>query len=518
MLLAPDAATSRRIQEALRYARYTEDELVARFKSPYPPAPGTPRWYRVEAECEPGSPFGAFVSWFFLGAAVREEAIPFPGHGLLDELQVLGLLQRSGGWIAPRALLVPVREFWVASDRLRPPPESPPHGGITRGDLATEEPSDPVLGVGPAPLHLDRFCLTTPVDSVLDLCCGGGILALSQRASARRLAAADLSERGLDFARFNLALNGATDGAVDFLHGDLFDAVKGRRFDRIVCNPPFVLGAAAPIGLAADVSHRPDAPLDAFCERIVREAPRHLEPDGTLHMMFEWPELEGEDWRDRLAAWARGSGCDAWFVHANRQSVAGYVESRAAELARLTGAPELGPLFRHWVASLRGRGVVAIHGGFLLLRRREGARNWIRFEELDGELRASASRDLERALARFDRLEAGQGADDPLDALLLAPAPTLVVPSPLAGSPPLHAEGTTDPRFVTIEAGEGWRRRVILQAEIAKFLERFHGGARVAETVRRLADDSGVAPESIDSEVRRVVRLLVEKGFLEPVG
>ncbi len=75
---------------------------------------------------------------------------------------------------------------------------------------------------------------------ILDLCAGSGCLALAfaKQFENAEVTAIDSSERALDYARENARINGIKNAA--FLKGDLYDLVKGRRFDVIASNPPYV--------------------------------------------------------------------------------------------------------------------------------------------------------------------------------------------------------------------------------------------------------------------------------------
>jgi release factor glutamine methyltransferase len=119
---------------------------------------------------------------------------------------------------------------------------------------------------------------------VLDLGTGSGAiaLALARHRPRARVAAVDASPTTLALA----AANGRRLGLpVEWLHGDWFSPVAGRRFELVVSNPPYV--AERDPHLAALV-HEPRGALasgpdglDAL-RAIVRAAPAHLEPGGWL--------------------------------------------------------------------------------------------------------------------------------------------------------------------------------------------------------------------------------------------
>src|ERR671926_83539 len=71
-----------------------------------------------------------------------------------------------------------------------------------------------------------------PRASVLDLCTGSGILAVTAALrGARDVTAVDVSRRAVLTARLNARLNGARVRAV---RGDLYAPLRGHRFDAIV--------------------------------------------------------------------------------------------------------------------------------------------------------------------------------------------------------------------------------------------------------------------------------------------
>ena len=126
------------------------------------------------------------------------------------------------------------------------------------------------------------------VSRALDLCTGGGSLAiLAARVFPNaRIDAVDLSRDALHVARRNVEEHRLAD-RVTLAEGDLFEPLKGERYDLILANPPYVDAAAIasfPPEYAAEprMAHAggPDG-LDVV-RRILVGAPDHLTPDGKL--------------------------------------------------------------------------------------------------------------------------------------------------------------------------------------------------------------------------------------------
>lgn len=120
-----------------------------------------------------------------------------------------------------------------------------------------------------------------PRASVLDLCTGSGILAVTAAMrGAREVHAVDVSRRAVMTVRMNARLNGVK---VCAHRGDLFDAVSGHKFDAIVSNPPYVPAETDELPTKG-VARAWDAGRDGrlVLDRIIAEAPDHLRPGGFI--------------------------------------------------------------------------------------------------------------------------------------------------------------------------------------------------------------------------------------------
>ncbi len=126
------------------------------------------------------------------------------------------------------------------------------------------------------------------VTGVLDLCTGSGCLAilLAHAYPNAEVDAADISPDALAVAQRNVG-DYELDGRINLVQSDLFGNVPGKRYDLIVCNPPYVTTAAMD-RLPAEYRHEPrlalaggDDGMDAV-RLILAEAPRFLAPGGVL--------------------------------------------------------------------------------------------------------------------------------------------------------------------------------------------------------------------------------------------
>lgn len=126
------------------------------------------------------------------------------------------------------------------------------------------------------------------VTSALDLCTGSGCLAIlmAQAFPNADIDAIDISADALVVACRNIA-DYHLDDRVHAIESDLFAAVKGKRYDLILSNPPYVT-AAAMDALPAEYRHEPALALAAgpdgldVVRRILAQARAHLNPGGLL--------------------------------------------------------------------------------------------------------------------------------------------------------------------------------------------------------------------------------------------
>ena len=134
--------------------------------------------------------------------------------------------------------------------------------------------------------RISRLKPGDPEPEALDLCCGSGCIGLSLKRILPRVRCTltDRSREALETAREN-AENLGTECSI--LEGDLFGPVRGRRFDLILSNPPYIPRADCET-LQPEVAMEPRTALDGgadgldFDRRLTKEAPAHLLPGGAL--------------------------------------------------------------------------------------------------------------------------------------------------------------------------------------------------------------------------------------------
>lgn len=177
-------------------------------------------------------PLAILIQAFLVHAEVpRRHLDSVLGVQIIDALLTLGMAQEKDSLVTIgidiRSTLIDGRLVWVFSDM---------DASMVAGHVPGK---DHVLGIGAASLSLLSTTPRTPVHALLDLGAGSGIQSLGQAPYARTIVATDVHDRALDFAEANGVANKVS---LDIRSGSWFEPVSGEKFDRIVANPPFVVG------------------------------------------------------------------------------------------------------------------------------------------------------------------------------------------------------------------------------------------------------------------------------------
>ena len=421
---------------------------------------------------------------FFLGVPLEAESIaglvPAP---VVAQMLETGMLVQDGGRLAPKVMLTPCDGFLFAAD--------------PAGTLESPESSGMVLWPNPSTRLLQMFTIRRPSEATLDLGAGCGILAVLAAGHSCRVVATDLNPRATEFASFNVWLNGLQN--VDCLTGDTFEPVQDQTFDLITSNPPFFVTPST-----GQIYCENSMELDGYCRELVRSAPRYLNENGFLQISFEWVQVRGQSWRDRLAEWLQDTGCDAWVLRSYARTAAAYASER------INGIMPYSPLtanqrFDEWMSYYRDRQVEEIQGGILAMRRRSG-NNWIRIEEVSNlDCREPFGESVLELFANQDRLETDRSMDQ-----MMAWKPRL--PSDVRIDQQLRLEaGEWKPSSMQLRRPGGLPSSLTLDPQVADFLRRCDGSRTLGDLGRDLAAAVKVDPEQVCQQCCAVIRKLVER-------
>ena len=486
MLKTQAAGQAARLKEYLREVAFTPEGVRDRFQTDVLAGRHQENLPLLLYRTRDLNPLNVLVRWFIMGEPVAQAvAGQFIPPDILGILQDCGLLTLTGQNLASPVMFAPFGQFWVATD--------------TFAHLIAGSGEDDVLMINSTTLFLLNSAIRTPCRSLLDLGAGCGVVGMVAAAQfAEHVTVTDLSSRAGDFARFNAWLNASAN--LEVVTGDLFQPVVGRRFDRILSNPPFYITPTSRRIFAENPMG-----LDGFCRNIVKQAPAYLEEGGFLQMLCEWPEIEGQPWEERVAEWFEGTGCDAVVFEGGSYDPVRYAQVRMPIVTAPAGKDADYRHFEEWVEYYKTEKVKAIHGGFLTMRRRSG-QNWLHFERVLSELtQPSGDAILRRFTVRDQALSDVQ----------------------LLGSTFRVAEGI-QLRQVVEFTEQHWRRSPKIQMvqasglqlvhdltpDVAEFISKLDGSAPLGELVDSLAGETTAPRAKVQTECVSLVRRLLEQDFL----
>lgn len=271
-------------------------------------------------------------------------------------------------------------EFLLASD--------PDAGLWPQGDT----PEDHVPGLGNAPRSMLRVIppagnpwLASP-GRILDLGCGGGALSLALKLAfpAAQVVGTDISSRALDFAAINGEhlqrsfaagrASGAGEGVpsapspIEWREGSWFEPVAGERFDLIVSNPPFVVTPPE----VGHVYRDSGLGLDKATELAISQAPAHLSPGGTAHILCSWAVTEDDGVASKMGRWLPAEGIRAYGLVREYVDPETYVSTWLSDEGIDPRSPEGRKKAGQWLDYLAENGVSHVALGFAHLRAVEG--------------------------------------------------------------------------------------------------------------------------------------------------
>lgn len=477
-------------------------------------------------------PLALLIRLFLLGDELTPAHIHVALPRSANQAQQWGILSGGRAAVDLRPTTIGARDVWLASDP----------GEIVTGDSL---PANHVLGLGGASATLADITIRTPVERALDLGTGSGIQTLGLLDHAREVLATDISARALEFAEFNVALNTTMDrltaalgsgasnaaeesrgagGGVEFREGSFFDPVDGD-FDLIVSNPPFVI---SPRGASlAEYTYRDGGQEgDEVMQHLIATLPRFLRPGGVAQLLANW-EVHGDaPWQERVGAWVRATGLDAWVIQREFLDPAHYVDTwlRDGGLTLDRDREGYRRAYRDWLADLDSRGVSGIGFGYLVLRKPRtvaaGAGApvgtqaadggpWVRMEEITGTIARGLGETIGRTLEMVEELARTS------DAQLLtwhAQVPGDVTEERY------YRPGASDPNVILLRQGGAFARTVQVDTLVAAAVGACDGELSLGQICAALAELVEATAEAVASDVLPTLRGLLTDGIIVRSG
>ena len=437
-----------------------------------------------------GRPLDALVRLFLLGLpedldVARRALAPIPA----EEWARAGLIAIDGNRVRGLVRMMAFRKLVLASD----------HQETPEGQARLDQ----VMGMTASTVALADFTVRRPVRAALDLGTGSGVQAFLAAAHSDRVWATDSSARAIDFARFNAAFNGCAE-KVEFLEGDTFEPVRERTFDLIVSNPPFALTPSRRFAYRDS-----GVPLDGFARALIRNGASCLNEGGFCQIVCDWAHIAGQDWKERLAEWFRGTACDAWVMRTDTQDAGDYAHTWIRDTEE-AGEEESARLYDEWLAYYAGVGLEAVSTGLIAIRKASGGRNWLRIEDAPATTSGVFGESILRAFGLRDFLEAADGA-------ALLGAKFRVAESVRLDHVCEWEDGSWRIRSAQIRLAQGLQYRSDIDLRLAGMVALCDGRRTLGAVLEKTAQALGQDLERITPNCVALMRELVERGFLLPV-
>jgi methylase of polypeptide subunit release factors len=257
---------------------------------------------------------------------------------------------------------------------------------------------DFVLPIGPAGHYLAGLTIRKLVNSALDIGCGCGIQALLAAQHCTRVTATDVNPRALALTRLNADLNGVSN--IEILEGSFFEPVKGRSFDLILANLPYVITPQNKLLYRDSLQ-----PGDAGVRRLIREIPLFLAEGGYAQLLANWIHGKDESWWQPLKTTVEGQGVDAWLIHNGSKEPQDYADMWLDDRPQKV-EQKISKTKKAWLKWYRDQEIERIALGVVILRRRASAYHWVRAADVTKSLDGPAGEQLMRIFEAQDYLTA----------------------------------------------------------------------------------------------------------------
>ncbi len=438
-----------------------------------------------------GRPLDTLIRLFLLGLPedldiARQALAPLA----LEEWQRAGMIRIENSRVRGAVRMLAFRDLLLACEDNRG------NGAAPRSDL--------VMGFTSSTALLGYVTVPIAARATLDLGTGNGIQALMAADHSERVWATDYNARALEFARFNAILNRRED-RIEFLQGDRFEPVRGRKFDLIVCNPPYAISpsnryAYRDGGMAND----------EFARSVIREATAALNEGGFCQIICEWVQLAGQPWQERLAAWVDGLQCNAWILCTNTQEPGEYADAWIGATEHLSPG-ESDRLYLEWLDYYRQQRIESISTGMIALCKASGRRNWVRMEDARVLADMPFGEDVLRGFAASDFL-AGLEDEEALLAIRLRISDQVRLD---------HFCGWQDSewriRSARIRLAGAMPYESNIDQRFAAMLAMCNGERTVGQVLEQTAVAHNTSVSAIAPNCLSLIRQLIERGFLVPV-
>lgn len=483
-----------RVRESLRAAEFDEATVCRALKIPDMAELGRVKMKDIDF-ASLSVEFALFIRLFVLMESVSREEVEkklapdvLASFRALDLLRVGNTLNITERYYTP-VFFYPVANLLIASDRHDNPD----------GSEFTPPPDIVFPAIFAGTLRFLRLIGKSPATEVLDLCAGSGVGALQLSHNAKRAVASDVTARAAHYAEFNALMNECPN--VEILTGDLYAAVEGRTFDRIIAHPPYM-----PSLRDATLWRDGGETGERLVRRIVEGLPQSLRTGGTAYIVCLGIDTKDGQFEERARVWlgTTHEEFDLFFAYADEKSpksVAQNIVARASD-AEESDAARLEHAFEQ-IGTVR-----LVYGALVVHRRAQEFRNdaaWTTRLRISTEAEGEHLEwilDWHRKQMRAGFLERLQTARPRLAPFLLVEVKHGVV------------EGELVPARYTLEAVAPFISAMNIDGWAVPLIAGFDGEKTIAEIHTTARANKAMPDDFMLEDFTRLVAMLIERCYL----
>lgn len=267
--------------------------------------------------------FSILFHLFFLGKRVTVKDIrKIFDEQDMDELLKMKIFERiDSAYYQSSVLILPYKKYYFACDFV-----------LQSDDRYKKKPKnfELVYPVNLDSITLSESSLKQKVDTVLDLCCGCGILGIAASSHSRKVTGIDINPRAINFSTFNALLNNIQN--CTFLCGDLYEPLKDEKFDLILSNPPYEISPYK-------TNLFQDGGKNGFkiLKKIIKGIGEHLTKNGFCQIITKFAETHNESKQQLLKTWLHNKSFHIHFLKLYSLSVEETATSVCADSLRNSG-------------------------------------------------------------------------------------------------------------------------------------------------------------------------------------
>jgi len=399
-----------------------------------------------------------------------------------------GLIHVNKTSVTAAMEIIPFRNFLLAYD----------HPNV----LNTPFKEHYVMGIGSSTLTLANLTVRSRSRRTLDLGAGCGIHGMLASSHSDRVIAADLNPRAKAFATFNSILNRITN--MECVQGDLFEPVRDQKFDLVVTNPPFVVSPESRY-----VYRDGGTQSDHMTKKIVQQAPNFLNEGGFCQILCNWVRKTDQDWRERLQTWFAGTGCDVWVMQSETYDAAAYATKWIRHTERDNKVNDA-QRFKKWIAYYEEQKIEAVSTGIITMRRSSAHKNWFWTDDTPERMLGPCGDTIVQGFRLRDFL-GSMHSDEALLNERLHYAPHIRLERQSA---PIDDRWVED--INRIHLTKGFAYSGAIDPFVANLVMACDGTHTLKDLLNQMAASLGSDSKDITSDFCRVVRGLLEKGYILP--